>query len=102
MFPFQALRALLWVAFVLSMIRMLKGSSWKIGFIMALFFSIWSIQLLIPNPYMPVEVARTHLIETVLSNSIFGLLLGRILSRHHSSFKELFKTKEPVHNNKMA
>ncbi len=102
MFPFQMLRALFWVVLVSPLIRMLRGNSLEIGFTMALFFSIWSLQLLFPNPYMPLEVARAHLIETVLANFIFGWLLGWLLSRHHSSFKELFKVKESVRQNQLA
>ena len=99
MFPWQALRALLWMAFVLPMIRMLKGQSWEIGLLMALFFSVWSTQLLLPNPYMPAEVARTHFVETISSNFIFGWFMGWLLSKHHSSFTDLFKVSEAVSNN---
>lgn len=94
MFPFQALRAILWVAFVLPVIRMLKGQSWEIGVAIALLFSVWSTQLLLPNPHMPEAVARTHLVETVSSNLIFGWLVGWLLSRHHSSLRDLFQWSE--------
>jgi len=102
MFPFQMLRAFLWVVLVLPMTRMLKGNSWEKAFAMACFFAIWSFMLLIPNPYMPAEVARTHLIETVLADFIFGWVLGWLLSRHHSSFQELFRTKECDRNAELA
>lgn len=83
MFPFQALRALLWVLLVLPIIRMLKGKPWEIGLLMALFFAVWSTQLWMPNPYMPAEVARIHFVETVSSNFIFGGLVGWLLSRRY-------------------
>jgi len=90
MFPFQAGRALLWVLLVLPMVRFHKGGSLELALVMAFFFAVWSSQLLIPNPFMPMEVARVHFVETSISNFIFGLLVGWLLSRHHSSFKDVF------------
>lgn len=90
MFLFQALRAMLWTAFVLPVIRMLKGPAWETGLAVALLFAVWSSQLLLPNPYMPETVARTHLVETASSNFIFGWLVGWLMSRHHSSLRDLF------------
>jgi hypothetical protein len=80
MFPFQACRAILWTAFALPVIRMHKGQSWEVGLTIALLFAVWSSQLLLPNPYMPEAVARTHLVETASSNFIFGWLVGWLLS----------------------
>jgi hypothetical protein len=37
------------------------------------------LQLLIPNAYMPAEVARVHFIETISSNFIFGWIVGLLL-----------------------
>jgi len=92
MFPLQAIRALLWIILVLPLIRMLKGNSWELSFVMAIFFSVWSLQLLIPNPYMPAEVASAHLIETLFSNFIFGWILGWLMSKKHSTIREIFKS----------
>lgn len=94
MFPYQALRALLWTAFTLPVIRMLKGQPWEVGLAVALLFAVWSSQLLLPNPYMPEAVARAHLVETVSSDFIFGWLVGWLLSRHHSSLRDLFQWSE--------
>ncbi len=91
MFPFQALRALFWIALVLPIIRMLKGKPWEIGLTMALFFSVWSTQLLLPNPYMPAEVARVHLVETITSNFIFGWFMGWLLTKQQSSLRNMFR-----------
>jgi len=81
MFLLQALRALLWTAFALPVIQMHKGQSWEVSLAIALLFAVWSSQLLLPNPYMPESVTRTHLVETVPSNFIFGGLVGWLLSR---------------------
>jgi hypothetical protein len=92
MYPLQALRALLWILLVLPLTRSLKGSSWEIAFVMAAFFSVWSLQLLAPNPYMPSEVAFTHMIETISSNFVFGFILGWLLSKRHVSVRDVFRT----------
>lgn len=85
MFVFQAFRAMLWTGFALPVIRMLRGRRWEVALAVALLFGVWSTQLLLPNPYMPAEVARTHLIETLLSSLIFGGVVGWLLGRSRSS-----------------
>lgn len=87
MFALQAFRALLWTAFALPVIRMLKGGRWEAALVVAMLFAVWSGMLLLPNPYMPQAVARTHLIETAPSNLIFGFLVGWLLSKHHRSLR---------------
>jgi len=57
-----------------------KGGKWEVGLTVALLFAVWSVQLLIPNPLMPPDVARVHLIETVSSNFIFGWIVGLLLA----------------------
>jgi len=85
MFPLQAARAMLWTAFVLPVIWMHKGRPWEVALAIALLSAVWSSQLLLPNPLMPEPVAKAHLVETALSNLIFGWLVGWLLSRRHSS-----------------
>jgi hypothetical protein len=84
MFPLQALRAMLWTAFALPVIRMHKGQPWEVGLAVGLLFAVWTSQLLLPNPYMPEAVARAHLVETAPSNLIFGCIVGWLLSRRHA------------------
>jgi len=93
--PLQALRALLWTAFVLPVIRMMKGRLWEAGLAVALLYVVLgSAQLLLPNPYMPEAVARTHLVETASSNFIFGWVVVWLVNRHHASLRELFRWSE--------
>ena len=80
-FPFQAFRGFLFSLFTLPTIRMLKGSSWEIGFIVGVLLIIWSGQLILPNPYMPADVARIHLVESVPYHFVFGFFMGYLLSR---------------------
>src|SRR3954471_6233610 len=79
--PFQALRALLWIALALPVIRMMKGGRLEIALAVgALFSVVMNAQLLLPNPYMPYQVRMTHLVETASSNLLFGLLVGWLLA----------------------
>lgn len=89
MFPFQAFRGLLFVLFMLPTIRMLEGPSWEIGLTVGLWLIIWSGQLVLPNPYMPAEVATIHLIESVPYHFVFGCLMGWLLSQHHPPQRDL-------------
>ena len=79
-FLFQFGRGLLWMLFALPIIRMHKGGRLEVGATIALLFAVWSLQLLIPNPLMPAEVARVHLIEVASSNFIFGWIVGILLA----------------------
>ncbi|HZO19986.1 MAG TPA: hypothetical protein VFB46_13430, partial [Gemmatimonadaceae bacterium] len=78
--PFQILRALLWVAIAVPVIRMMKGQWQETALAVALLFSVvMNAQLLLPNPYMPEPVRMAHLVETASSNFIFGAFLGWLL-----------------------
>jgi hypothetical protein len=75
LFLLQAVRALLWTALAVPVIRMMKGEWWESGLAVALLFAATSSQLLIPNPLMPPEVRMAHLLETATSNFLFGWLV---------------------------
>ena len=77
--PLQVVRALLWTAIAVVVIRIMKGHWWEAGLAVALLFSVMSAQLLIPNPFMPAEVRMVHLLETASSNFVFGWLVVSIL-----------------------
>jgi hypothetical protein len=78
--PLQAVRALLWMAIGVLVVRMLKGGWWEAALTVALFFSlVLSCQLLIPNEFMPREVRMAHLVETATSDFLFGFLLVSML-----------------------
>lgn len=79
--PFQILRALLWVAIALPVIRMMKEWQETALAIALLFSVVMNAQLLLPNPYMPEPVRMAHLVETASSNFIFGAFIGWLLAR---------------------
>jgi hypothetical protein len=79
LFVLQVVRALLWTAIALPVMRMMKGKWWEAALAVALLFAVTSSQLLLPNPLMPYEVRMAHLLETATSNFLFGWLVVVIL-----------------------
>ena len=78
--PLQAVRALLWAAIAVPVIRMMRGGWWEAGLAVALLFAVvMNSQLLLPNPLMPREVRMVHLLETASSNFLFGWLTVLVL-----------------------
>lgn len=79
-FPLASFRALLFVAFMYPLIRMLRVARWESALTTALFLASWTTALLLPNPLMPASVARSHFWETLAFSLVFGTLLGWLLS----------------------
>lgn len=87
--PFQAFRALLWVAFALPVISMLRHKPWLGAVVTGLFLSLpMNIPHIVPNPFMPADVRLVHFIETASSNFIFGVLMFWLLHRAHQSLAD--------------
>jgi hypothetical protein len=80
LFVLQAIRALLWAALAVPVIKITKGPWWEAALAVALLFAVVNSQLLIPNPLMPAEVRMAHLLETATSNFLFGWLVVFILT----------------------
>ena len=79
LFLLQAVRALLWAAIAVPVIKMMKGEWWESGLATSLLFAVMPSLLLLPNPLMPDEVRMAHLLETTTSNFLFGWLVVLIL-----------------------
>jgi hypothetical protein len=77
----QVFRALLYVACVFPLLRMLRVARWEKAAGVALFLASWTTVLLMPNPLMPASVARSHFWETLAFNLTFGALLGWLLGK---------------------
>jgi len=77
----QVFRALLYVACVFPLLRMLHVTRWEKAAAVALFLTAWTTILLMPNPLMPASVARSHFWETLAFNLTFGALLGWLLGK---------------------
>lgn len=85
-YPWQALRALLWVAFTLPVMMMVRAKGWKGALALALFVALpMNLGHLVPNPFMPDAVRLAHFVETTTSNFLFGLFLFWLLHRAHPS-----------------
>jgi hypothetical protein len=74
-----AFRALLYIACLYPLVRMLHTSRWESALAAALFSACWTTLLLLPNPLMPASVARSHFWETLGFNLVFGALAGWLL-----------------------
>ncbi len=84
-YALQVGRALLYTGCLYPLVRMLRGNRGEAAVLMALFLSIWTGTLLLPNPLMPVEVANTHFRETLGFSLVFGALAGWMLAATDSS-----------------
>jgi len=85
LFLLQAVRALMWTALAVPVIKMTKGEWWETGLAVALLFAVMTSQLLLPNPLMPPAVRMAHLVETATSNFLFGWLVVLVLSPRRRS-----------------
>jgi hypothetical protein len=74
-----AFRALLSIACLYPVVRMLHASRRESTFAAALFLACWTTVLLLPNPLMPASVARSHFWETLGFSLVFGALAGWLL-----------------------
>jgi hypothetical protein len=87
---FQVLRALIWIIFSLPVILMLQRLKpfqyLLVGFLSAL----PTVQLFIPNPYMPADVAMSHFIETSLSNFLWGVIMAFSMNRVFRSVSQQY------------
>lgn len=90
--PFQMLRALLWVVFLLPVIRMARGRLWQVALVVALLVSVpQNVGHILPNPFIPANSVRlSHMLETASSTFVFGLVVAWLLYRRHHSFADLF------------
>jgi len=80
LYALQVFRALLYAACLYPLIRMLRTARWETALAMALFLSVWTTALLLPNPTMPATVAHSHFLETLGFSLVFGSLAGWLMS----------------------
>ncbi|MEK6152517.1 hypothetical protein WIW50_04630 [Flavobacteriaceae bacterium 3-367] len=92
LFPFQALRAMLWTLCAIPIIRGSKLNVWRTAVLLGLFFTVPQISgLILANPLMPsASVRLSHMIEGLASNFVFGMLIAWLLHREHTSIQDLF------------
>jgi len=84
--PFQMVRALIWAALALPVIRMMKGNRWEAGLAVGLLFGVlMGGLLLLPNEFMPEAIRRAHFIEVASSNFLFGWIVVWLLTQRRAS-----------------
>ena len=77
----QVFRGFLWIMFCVPLLIWFKGGRGEKVIVISLLLAILpTILLLFPNPYMPAGVRLTHFVEVFLSNGLFGLILGFVLT----------------------
>jgi hypothetical protein len=86
----QAVRALIWVALAIPVIRMMKGPWWEAGLAVALIFSVlMGALLLIPQDIMPDAIRMAHFVEVTLSNFLFGWIVVFVLNYQRPLKKQI-------------
>ena len=83
--PFQMVRALLWVAVTLPLIRMMKGSWWETGLAVALLYSVLMGSSLLMATDMPTGLRLAHLVEVFGEAFVFGWIVVALLHGRHES-----------------
>ncbi len=81
--PFQMVRALLWTVLALPVIRMMKGSWWETGLVVALLFSILMGSNLLMPTGMSTGLQLAHLIEVFGEAFVFGWIVVGLLRGQH-------------------
>lgn len=79
--PLQFFRGLLWAGLALLATRTLDtNKTWEKPVIVGLLMSIGlSLQILLPNPYMPATVRYGHFPELLFENFVFGIIATKLL-----------------------
>ena len=94
LFLFQAFRGVLWIGLALPIIKMMTGKWWETPLAIGLLFgSLLTVQLLLPNPYMPTSVRLAHFIETSTSTFIYGGAIGWLFRYHYFAKHQLLPEK---------
>jgi hypothetical protein len=73
--PFQAMRALLWTAVTLPVIRMMKGRWWETGLAVALLFSVLMGGNLLEPMDMSPGLQASHFVEVFGESFVFGWIV---------------------------
>jgi hypothetical protein len=82
-FFFQMLRGSIWLLVSAPIILMLQHLKIFQYLLVGLFCALLpGILLLIPNPYMPADIALSHFYETTTSNFLWGIVMTYVVNRH--------------------
>lgn len=77
---FQLFRGLLWTGFVALILHCCAGKKWELILLSGLLLGLlFTLQLLLPNPFMPADVRMPHFLETSTSTFLFGVIAAIFL-----------------------
>ena len=93
---FQVLRGFIWVAISIPVVLLLGQNKFFSYILVGLLSALPAIQLFIPNPYMPADIAMTHFVETFSSNFLWGLLIVYVTNRSVAERKIVPTAIEPM------
>jgi hypothetical protein len=87
----QAGRGVVFIVLAVPVIQTSKGRTWEKAIMTGLLFCILTASnLLIPTTIMPDTIRMSHFYEVAIPGFIFGLLVGWLMNRSHTSIGELF------------
>ncbi len=87
----QAGRGVVFIALAVPVIRTSKGKTWEKAVMVGLLFCILTASnLLIPTTIMPDTIRMSHFYEVAIPGFIYGLLVGWLMNRPHTSIRDLF------------
>jgi hypothetical protein len=80
--PFQIMRSVLWVLFLVPILRMDRGGLWQTALLAGLWLALpMNMFHAVPNPFMPDPSIRlSHFVETTTSNFLFGVAITWLLA----------------------
>lgn len=91
-YPWQALRGLLWTALALPVVRGSRAGWKETGVVVGLLFLILMNAVhLVPNPYLTPAIRLAHFVETGTSNFLLGFAITWLFHRHHASGGDLLR-----------
>jgi len=93
---FQVLRGMIWVAISVPVVLLLGQNKIFAYVMLGLLSALPAIQLFIPNPYMPADIAMTHFVETFSSNFLWGILIVYVTNRSIAERKIVVVVPESV------
>ncbi len=87
----QAGRGVVFIVLAVPVIRTSKGRTWEKAIMIGLLFCILTASnLLIPTTIMPDTIRMSQFYEVAIPGFIYGLLVGWLMDRPHTSVREIF------------
>lgn len=87
-FYYQMLRGLIWIIVTIPVVLMLRHLKALQYVLIGIFSALFPASLLlIPNPYMPADIAMSHFYETATSNFLWGMMITFVVNTSATGIK---------------